>query len=162
MQAVGRPPQRAPGGAPFDYERHRPEQTTRYRLVQQHPPSFMAHAEASTGAELPRFNKDEFHALLECGILAHGFLRLHCAVAGATTPSCGPSAASVAGAVPNFVQASAPNDDELHLLLQTGIARLMKMLTRRGVLVEDMGQTYLAEPDADVDEARTPRPLQAA
>ncbi|MGQ5490876.1 hypothetical protein ACUH78_18720, partial [Thauera sp. ZXT1-4] len=47
-------------------------------------------------------------------------------------------------------------------LLQTVIARLMKMLTRRGVLVEDMGQTYLAEPDADGEEARTLRPLQAA
>ena len=33
---------------------------------------------------------------------------------------------------------------------------------RRGVLVEDMGQTYLAEPDADGEEARTLRPLQAA
>ena len=38
----------------------------------------------------------------------------------------------------------------------------MKMLTRRGVLVEEMGQTWLAEPDADGDEARTLRPLQAA
>ncbi len=35
------------------------------------------------------------------------------------------------------------------------IARLMKLLTRRGVLVEDMGQTYLAEPDTDGEEART-------
>ena len=47
-------------------------------------------------------------------------------------------------------------------LLQTVIKRLMKMLTRRGVLVEDMGQTYLAEPDADSEEARTLQPLQAA
>jgi hypothetical protein len=38
----------------------------------------------------------------------------------------------------------------------------MKMLTRRGVLIEEMGQTYLSEPDADGDEARTLRPLQAA
>lgn len=38
----------------------------------------------------------------------------------------------------------------------------MKLLTRRGVLVEEMGQTYLAEPDADGDEARTLRQLQAA
>jgi hypothetical protein len=38
----------------------------------------------------------------------------------------------------------------------------MRLLTRRGVLVEDMGQTYLAEPDADGEEARTLRPLQAA
>ncbi len=36
------------------------------------------------------------------------------------------------------------------------------MLTRRGVPVEDIGQTYLAEPDADGEEARTLRPLQGA
>lgn len=34
------------------------------------------------------------------------------------------------------------------------------MLTRRGVLVEDIGQTYLPEPDDDGDEARILRPLQ--
>jgi hypothetical protein len=51
----------------------RPEQTTLYRLMQQHAASFIAHTEASTGAELPRFIKDEFDAFLECGILAHGF-----------------------------------------------------------------------------------------
>ena len=38
----------------------------------------------------------------------------------------------------------------------------MKMLTCRGVLVEDMGQTYVVEPDADGAEARTLRPLQVA
>ncbi len=82
MQAVGRPPQRAPDGAPLHYERHRPEQTTLYRLVQQHAAGFIAHTEASTGGELPRFIKDEFDAFLECGILAHGFLRLHCGECG--------------------------------------------------------------------------------
>jgi len=38
----------------------------------------------------------------------------------------------------------------------------MTLLTRRGVLVEDMGQTWLAEPQAEGEEARTLRPLQAA
>jgi len=38
----------------------------------------------------------------------------------------------------------------------------MKMLTRRGVLVEEMGQTWLAASDADSGEARALRPLQAA
>ena len=38
----------------------------------------------------------------------------------------------------------------------------MAMLTRRGVLIEEMGQTYLAEPDAEGEEVRTLRPLQAA
>jgi len=67
-----------------------------------------------------------------------------------------------ADGAPAFVEVDAPADDEVPTLLQTLIARLMKMLTRRGVLVEDMGQTYLAEPDADGEEARTLRPLQAA
>jgi len=55
VQAMGRQPQRAPNGAPVPYERHRPEQTTLCRLVQQHAASFIAQTEASTGSELPRF-----------------------------------------------------------------------------------------------------------
>ncbi len=86
---------------PLHYARHRPEQTTLYRLVQQHAARFVAHTEASTGARLPRFVKDEFDAFLECGILAHGFLRLRCDECGHDTllafsckrrgfcPSCG-------------------------------------------------------------------------
>lgn len=70
MQAIGRQPQRVPDSAPVHYERHRPEQTTLYHLVHQHAASFIAHTEASTGGELPRFVKDEFDAFLKCGILA--------------------------------------------------------------------------------------------
>jgi hypothetical protein len=36
----------------------------------------------------------------------------------------------------------------------------MKLLTRRGALVEPDGQSYLAESDTDGAQARTPRPLQ--
>ena len=297
MRATAPQPQRAPGGAPVRYERHRPEQTTLYCLVQQHAASFIAHTEASTGAELPRFIKAEpgpkqssglfvpsegpghwpgaackveFEAFLECGILAHGFLRLRCGECGHDKPlafsckrrgffpSCGArrmsqtaahlvdrviphvpvrqwvlslpiplrvllaaqpglvtpvlqvvqrlvtrhlldaagleadegqggavtliqrfgSAANLnihlhclvldgvyrraADGSPAFIEAASPTDDELHALLQTVIARLMKLLTRRGVLVEEMGQTWLAEPHADGEEARTLRPLQAA
>jgi hypothetical protein len=36
------------------------------------------------------------------------------------------------------------------------------LLTCRGVLIEEHGQTYMADSDADSDEARTLRPLQAA
>ena len=270
MQATEQQPQRAPHGAPVHYESHRPEQTTLYRLVQQHVASFIAHTEASTGSELPRFIKDEFDAFLECGILAHGFLRLRCGECGhdklvafsckrrGFCPSCGArrmsqtaahlvdhviphvpvrqwvlslpiplrmllaaqpelvtpvqqvvqhvltrhlleaarlktdeghggavtliqrfgSAANLdihlhclvldgvyrcgADGTPTFVEAGAPTDDELDALLHTAITRLMKMLARRGVLIEEMGQTYLAEPDADAEEARTLRPLQAA
>ena len=38
----------------------------------------------------------------------------------------------------------------------------MKMLTRRGVMVQGTCEAYLAEPDGDGEEARTLRPLQAA
>jgi len=38
---------------PLHYARHRPEQTTLYRLVQQHAADFVAHVEAGTGRELP-------------------------------------------------------------------------------------------------------------
>ena len=82
MQAIGRQPHRAPDSAPVHYERHRPEQTTLYRLVQQHAATFIAHAEAAAGADLPQFVKDEFDAFLECGIVAHGFLRLRCGDCG--------------------------------------------------------------------------------
>ena len=270
MQAIGRQPQRAPHGAQVHHERHRPEQTTLYPLVQQHVASFITHTETSTGSELPWFIKDEFDAFLECGILAHVFLRLRCGECGheklpafsckcrGFCPSCGArrmsrtathlvdhviphvpvrqcvlwlpiplrlllaarpelvtpvlqvvqrvvthhlldcaqlraaeghggavtliqrfgSAANFnvhlhclvldgvsrcdADGVPAFVEVDAPTDEELHALLQTVITRLMRMLTRLGVLAEDMGQTYLAEPDTDGDEARTLRPLHAA
>jgi len=49
---------------------------TLYQVVQQHLESFLALVEAQTGASLPQFVKEEFDAFLECGILAHGFLRL--------------------------------------------------------------------------------------
>ena len=63
---------------------------------------------------------------------------------------------------PGFVEAGALADEELHARLQTVIDRVMKMLTHRGVLVEDIVQTYLTEPEADGEEARTLRPLQVA
>ena len=89
------------------------------------------------------------------GSAANLDIHLHCLVLDGVY-RCG------ADGAPNFVEAGAPTDDPLHVLLQTIIARLMKMLTRRGVLVEEMGQTWLAAPDADSEEARTLRPLQAA
>ena len=82
MRTTAQQPERAPDGAQVHYERHRPEQTTLYCLVQQHAVSFIAHTAPSTGAELPWFIKDEFDAFLECGILAHGFLQLRCGECG--------------------------------------------------------------------------------
>ena len=64
------------------YERRRPEETTLYQLVQEHAETFFAQVECETGAGLPDFVKDEFDAFLECGVLAHGFVRLRCADCG--------------------------------------------------------------------------------
>ena len=50
--------------------------------VQQHAATFFAQAEDAADADLPRFVKDAFDAFFECGILAHGFLRLHCGDCG--------------------------------------------------------------------------------
>jgi hypothetical protein len=52
----------------------------------------------------------------------------------------------------------APGIDELQALLAQIITRLMRLLTRQGVLIEEQGMTYLAEPDSD----HALMPLQAA
>jgi len=61
------------------YERRRPEETILHSLVREHLETFLAQVEARTGTGLPGFVQDEFEAFLECGILAHGFLRVRCA-----------------------------------------------------------------------------------
>ena len=67
------------------------------------------------------------------GSAANLTIHLHCLVLDGVY-RCG------ADGVPVFVQAGAPSDDELHALLHTVITRLMKMLTRRGALIQEMGQ----------------------
>lgn len=51
-------------------------------MVQRHTASFIAHTEASTESELPRFIKDEFDAFLECDLPKHGVLSLRCGECG--------------------------------------------------------------------------------
>jgi hypothetical protein len=78
-KSLRRPAQHAAVGSQLHYERHRPEETTLPRLVQQNIETFFAQVEAEIGSGLPGFVKDEFDVFLECGILAHGFLRLRLA-----------------------------------------------------------------------------------
>ena len=82
MQAIGRQPRRAPGGASVHWERHRPEQTPPFRLVQRHAAITFTQAKGEASSGLPPFARDEFDAFLECGILAHGCLRLRCGDSG--------------------------------------------------------------------------------
>ena len=64
------------GDAPA-YERHRPEQTPLYALIDEHFPRFLQRLEAE-GVSLPHFVKEEFEAFLKCGRLEYGFLRVKC------------------------------------------------------------------------------------
>ena len=65
---------------PARHQRHRPEETRAYRIVQSHLNPFLAFGDTQTGGSgLPTFVTDEFDAFLACGILAHGLLRLRCA-----------------------------------------------------------------------------------
>ena len=64
---------------------------------------------------------------------------------------------------PVFVEVPAPSDEVLRASLDKIIARLIKLLARRGVLIEEgEGSGYLGDSDCDSDEARAVRPLQAA
>jgi Putative transposase len=60
---------------------------------------------------------------------------------------------------PEFIEIPAPSDDDVWEVLQSIITRVMKQLVRRGVLVEDHGETYLANDEDDSEEARTLRPF---
>jgi hypothetical protein len=59
------------------YERHRPEQTLLYKLVEKHYPDLVEQLDAQ-GKSLPLHVHQEFKAYLKCGRLEHGFLRVRC------------------------------------------------------------------------------------
>ena len=66
-----------------------------------------------------------------------------------------------ADGAPEFVEVPAPSDEALQAVLHKIITRMMKLLTRRGVLIEEQGQTYMADNDADSDAARALRACEA-
>jgi hypothetical protein len=60
---------------------------------------------------------------------------------------------------PEFIEIRAPSDEQVWEVLERIIKRVMKQLVRRGILVADQGETYLADKGDDSEEARTLRPL---
>ena len=60
---------------------------------------------------------------------------------------------------PVFVEMPPPSDEQVWEVLERIIKRVMKQLVRRGILVEDQGETYLADDGDDSEESRTLRPL---
>lgn len=59
------------------YQRHRPEQTLLYRIVEDNDPALVTQM-AREGRPLPYYEKREFDAFLRCGRLEHGFFRVRC------------------------------------------------------------------------------------
>ena len=66
------------------YARRRPENTTLYRVVQQHLETYLTLAREDDwdGCSVPAYVEREFRQYLECGILAYGFARARCAECG--------------------------------------------------------------------------------
>ena len=59
------------------HQRHRPEQTLLYQLVERYYPEFVR-LMVFQGSPLPHYVTQEFDAFLKCGRLEHGFLRVRC------------------------------------------------------------------------------------
>ena len=56
-----------------------PSRTVLYTVIADHLETFLAALDADPDAPgLPAYVQREFYAYLQCGILAHGFLRLGC------------------------------------------------------------------------------------
>jgi hypothetical protein len=66
---------KSPGG--FVYQRHKPEETDLYKIIEQNLSSFQSHL-SNADISLPAFVHDEFRSYLRCGLLKHGFLRVKC------------------------------------------------------------------------------------
>ena len=61
------------------YEPRDPSRTVLYKVVAGHLETFLASLDADPDAKgLPAYVQREFYNYLQCGILAHGFLRLGC------------------------------------------------------------------------------------
>lgn len=63
-----------------EYRRRTPVDTLLWRVVRDHLNTFLALADARAGEgrSLPKYVRDEFRRFVDCGILAKGFIRLHC------------------------------------------------------------------------------------
>ena len=82
----------------FTYQRHKPEETTLYKLVQENWRTFEAQVVRDTGYHLPDFVIKEFNEYLRCGILLAAFCVPN--ARSATTRFSSPSAANAADSAP--------------------------------------------------------------
>ena len=69
------------GEAACEYQPRRPEESILYRVVAENIETFLARQQ-ERGRIVPRFVERELRAFLDCGILARGFVRVHCDICG--------------------------------------------------------------------------------
>lgn len=62
----------------YTYQRHEPEDSVLYQIVQQNLETFLRLVQEETGHPLPNFVEKEFRDYLKCGLLVYGFLRVQC------------------------------------------------------------------------------------
>jgi hypothetical protein len=67
--------------AAFEYQPHHAEESILYRVVAENLESFLARQQERRRV-VPRFVEKDLRAFLDCGILAHGFVRVHCDACG--------------------------------------------------------------------------------
>ena len=114
----------------FSYERHRPEETLLYQVIEKHWPHFQEHL-AHQGKQLPAYVIQEFEEYLKCGCLHTHLLVLD----GVYTTD---EAANL-----RFHTVKTPTQKQLDALLGRIIQRLIRILERDGWLVVDAQQPWL-------------------
>lgn len=77
MESVQAAAARTQGQGAPRYQRHLPERTLLYQVIERHYPAFVSYL-ADQGKTLPRHVQRTFEDYLQCGRLEHGFLRLRC------------------------------------------------------------------------------------
>ena len=65
----------------IEYQRHAPEKTLLHEVIRDQLERFLVNARQQD-VPIARFVEREFRAYLKCGVLAHGFVRLHCGGCG--------------------------------------------------------------------------------
>ena len=141
-----------PGDA-LTYERHRPEQTPLYALIEEHFPRFLERLDAE-GVSLPHFVIEEFEAYLKCGRLEHGFLRVKCDTCRhekrvafsckrrGFCPSCG--ARRMADTAAHLVEHVLPEQPIRQWVLSFPYPLRFLFATRPAVLTQVLGIVYRA------------------
>jgi ribosomal protein S27E len=59
------------------YQRHKPEDTNLYKIIEQNLPSFQSYL-SSADISLPQFVDEEFREYLRCSLLEHSFIHVKC------------------------------------------------------------------------------------